>query len=480
MGNTTYITAIEISSSKISGTVGIETYNGIKILAAASTPVKNFISKGVVRNVDEASNAINYIINTLESSLDRVNIKRAYISLAGLSVKSIKSTVTRNFETFTKITPEIIAEMALDNDKTFQTPDGYTRVQVVNQEYKLDGKIDNNPVGAPTMQIEANYLNIVIKEQFLNQLNESFAQAEVEIADSFSAARMDADILLSKDARRNGCALVNIGADTTTIAIYKNDILRKLTVLPLGSHNITNDLCNEQISFDEAEEIKITRGYKSPNNEKEPIDADTVNNIINARMCEILQNIKYQVEESGELVNHLIFTGGGSKLKNLEMLFEEYLPNFQNEIIPEPRFNLDSGNGVNINGIFSTALYGLLKQGKENCCEEIKPAVYTPPVEQNIFTDEQLDEEETQREETEKTIPEISEEEKREQERERIRKEKEERKEKKRLEKERKKKEKGPGLFDFDNWFGKLKQGTKNLVGEITSDDGEESDDDDN
>ena len=63
---------------------------------------------------------------------------------------------------------------------------------------------------------------------------------------------------------------------------------------------------------------------------------------------------------------------------------------------------------------------------------------------------------------------------------ERIRKEKEERKEKKRLEKERKKKEKGPGLFDFDNWFGKLKQGTKNLVGEITSDDGEESDDDDN
>ena len=46
MGKTDYITAIEISSSKISGTVGVKTYEGIKILATASTPVSGFISKG--------------------------------------------------------------------------------------------------------------------------------------------------------------------------------------------------------------------------------------------------------------------------------------------------------------------------------------------------------------------------------------------------------------------------------------------------
>lgn len=478
MGNTTYITAIEISSSKISGTVGVETYSGIKILAAASTPVKNFVSKGVVRNVDETSKAINYIINTLESSLDKVAIKRAYVSLAGLTVQSIKSKVIRNFDTFTKITPEIIGDLALENDKTFQTPEGYTRVQVVNQEYKLDGKLDTNPVGAPTMQIEANYLNIVIKEQYLNQLIESFAQADIEIADSFSAARMDADILLSKDARRNGCALVNIGADTTTVAIYKNNILRKLTVLPLGSRNITMDLCAGQISFDEAEEIKITRGYKSASNEKEPVDTETVNNIINARMCEILQNAKYQIENSGELLNHIIFTGGGSKLKNLELLFEEYLPNYQSEIIPEPKFNLESNNGVNLNGIFSTALYGLLNQGKENCCEDIRPATYTQPIEPKmIFDDEDTPTVEIEAEVVEKE-PEISKEEARRQEKEARRQEKEE---KKRLEKERKekeKKEKGPGLFD--GWFGKFKQGTKSLIDEITSNDGEDYDDDEN
>ncbi|MBQ8336658.1 MAG: hypothetical protein IJY44_03920 [Bacteroidaceae bacterium] len=389
MGRTDYITAIEISSSKISGTVGVKTYEGIKILAAASMPVTGFVSKGVVRNVDETSNAINCIINSLESNLDNVEIKRAYVSLAGLTVCSIRSKVTREFESYTKITPEIINSMADENDSAFNAPEGYARVQTIGQEYRLDGKIDKNPVGAPTKLIESNYLNIVVKEQYLNQLNESFRQANIEIADSFCAARMDADIILSNDARRNGCALVNIGADTTTVAVYNNEMMRKLVVLPLGSGNVTMDLCSLQISRDEAEEIKITRGYKSQYADHPTIDGDTINNVINARMCEILQNVKYQIEESGENIGHITFTGGGSKLKNLNILFEEYLPNFKCDIISEPQFSLVSSSGVNINGIFSTALYSLLKLGNENCCEELKPAVQpAKPIEQTFFDEE--------------------------------------------------------------------------------------------
>ena len=395
MGNTYYIAAIELSSSKISGAVGIETHEGIRILATASTPVNGFIAKGVVRNVDETSNAINCIINNLEQKLDekyKVSIKRAYISFAGLTVHSIKSKVTRGFETYTKITPDIINDMARENDEMFDAPEGYIRVRSITQEYKIDGKIDNNPVGAPTMTIEGNYLNLVIKQQYFKQLEECFAQAKIEIADSFSAARMDADIMLSKDARRNGCALVNIGADTTTVSIYKNDLLRMLTVLPLGSANITKDICAEHISYDEAEEIKIIRGYKYPVDEKEPVDTKTLNNIIDARVNEILQNVKYQIEESGENIQHIVFTGGGSKLKNFNLLLDEYLPNYKSEIISEPQLNIVCDNGVNIHGVFTTSLYGLLKQGKDNCCEEENLIVQQQPVQTGmlLFEDEPI------------------------------------------------------------------------------------------
>ena len=396
MGNTCYIVAIELSSSKITGVVGVETTEGMRILATASVRVDGFISKGIVRNVDKASEAINDIINMLETDLHNatqkdITIKKAYISYAGLSVHSIKSKVTRDFGKYIKITQDIIDDMYCENKSTFQVPAGYKELQVDPQEYRLDGNVDYNPIGAPTQSIECNYLNIVMKEQFRTQLCDSFAQAGIEIEDGFCAAHFDADILLSKDQRRNGCALVNIGAETTTISIYSNDRPKMLTVLPLGSNNITRDLTAELISFEQAEEIKFIQGYKSTGNNCDGINCETVNNVIYARMGEILKNVRYQIEESGEIVNHVVFTGGGSKLKNLKELLEEFLPNFSTEIKPEPQFNLISESGVNVYGVITTALYGLLKQGKENCCEEIRPATYTKPVEQNIFSNEMFD-----------------------------------------------------------------------------------------
>ena len=375
MGNTCYIAAIELSSSKITGVVGIETTEGMRILATASVPVDGFISKGIVRNVDKTSGAINDIINMLETDLhnavqENISIKKAYVSFAGLSVHSIKSKVCRDFGKYVKITQEVIDEMECENLETFQTPNGYKRLQVDPLEYKLDGNVDYNPIGAYTQAIECNYLNIVLKEQFYTQLCDSFAQARIEIEDSFCAAHFDADILLSKDLRRNGCALVNIGAETTTISIYNNDKPKMLTVLPLGSNNITRDLTAELIPFAQAEETKFIRGYKSTGTENNEISNETVDKVIYARMGEILKNVLYQIEESGENIHHVVFTGGGSKLKNVKLLLEEFMPSYSTDIKPEPQFNLISESGVNVFGVITTALYGLLKQGKANCCEE--------------------------------------------------------------------------------------------------------------
>jgi hypothetical protein len=86
-------------------------------------------------------------------------------------------------------------------------------------------------------------------------------------------------------------------------------------------------------------------------------------------MSEILQNVKYQIEESGE-VNHIVFTGGGSRLNNLGMLLEEFLLNFSTEIRSEWQCDIQADRNVNAEGIVTTTLCGLLNMGKENCCEQ--------------------------------------------------------------------------------------------------------------
>lgn len=460
MGNTCYIVAIELSSSKITGVVGVETTEGMRILATASVRVDGFISKGIVRNVDKASEAINDIINRLETDLNKatgenIAIKKAYISFAGLSVHSIKSNVSRDFGKYIKITQEIITGMEEENSETFMAPDGYKKLQVNPQEYRLDGNIDHNPAGACTQTIECNYLNIVMKEQFYTQLCDCFAQASIEIEKSFCAAHFDADILLTKDQRRNGCALVNIGAETTTISIYNNDKPKMLTVLPLGGNNITRDLTAELISFAQAEEIKFIRGYKSTANYNDGVNNETVDKVIYARMGEILSNVRYQIEESGEMVHHIVFTGGGSKLKNIKELLDEFMPNFSTEIKPEPQFNLISESSVNVYETITTALYGLLKQGKANCCEETMTAAEKAAQENGVlfFPEEPTTQEEKlNSEEEQKKVKEEEERRKREEAAEKERKEKERQEKNKKPQGQKRNSILGP-LFDFAKTF---------------------------
>ena len=178
MANKNYIVALELGSSKASGAIAVENYEGTNIIAYASEPVNGFISKGVVRNIDETGKCLTSIINKLETQLVGANIGKAYIALSGLSLKSVKSTVRREFGEYTKITQEIIDSMALENDYTFTAPTDYQKVQVITQEYRMGGDTSLNPIGMSVKSIESNYLNIIIKEQYMRLLEESLKLAK--------------------------------------------------------------------------------------------------------------------------------------------------------------------------------------------------------------------------------------------------------------------------------------------------------------
>lgn len=371
MATNNYIVVIEIGSSKISCAVGIQTYSGINILAYASEPVNGFVSKGVVRNVDETGNCLNSLINRLEPSLENLTIEKAYVAFGGLSMHTRKSTVVHTFDEYTKVTQNVIDQMALENDQQFAVPDGYQRIMVLPLESRLNGETSLTPMGIPTRRIECNYQNILLREQYMKQLEESFAMSNICILDSYNAIILEANILLSDTERSSGAALVNIGAETTTVAIYTNNLLRKLVVIPIGSNNITRDLCAEQIPYKEAEQLKIFKGYNSTDDDNCIIETELVNQIISARMSEILLNVKHQIEETEHRVANIVFTGGGSKLKNIMQIIEECLPNFKTRMADEDSYSYNCVDELSLgSSAITPALYGILVNGKENCCNE--------------------------------------------------------------------------------------------------------------
>ncbi len=67
--------------------------------------------------------------------------------------------------------------------------------------------------------------------------------------------------LLSKKQKEIGVVLINIGAGTTSFAIFEEGVLLCARVLPIGSGHITSDLAiGLRTSVDVAEEIKLRHG----------------------------------------------------------------------------------------------------------------------------------------------------------------------------------------------------------------------------
>ena len=268
-------------------------------------------------------------------------------------------------------------------------------LDVAPQEYKIDNVLYVEPVGVTGRHVTGQFLNIVARASLKKNLEHSFEQAKVEIADDLLVAPIAlAKAVLTENEMRSGCALVDFGADTTTVLVYKNNILRYLSVLPLGGNNITRDITSLQMEEEDAEKLKLQYGdalYEEEDAETpaactledgRTFELAMLNNIIGARAEEILANVWNQIQLSGyekDIYSGVVFTGGCSNLKNLEAAFRKQS---KMEKVKTNRFIHATVHGMGDNlkkdGTQCTLL-ALLQAGKENCCKpEKKPILENP------------------------------------------------------------------------------------------------------
>ena len=456
MATTDFIAAIELSSSKISGIAGKKNSDGsIQVLAYAREDASSFIHKGVIYNIDKTAQALTSIINKLEGQLNN-SIAKVYVGIGGQSLRTVKNAVSRTLEEEDIISQELVDSIC---DENLEVPLADMSVlDVAPQEYKIDNNLQADPVGVAGQHITGQFLNIVARASLKKNLEHSFEQAKVEIADLLIAPIALANAVLTENEMRSGCALVDFGADTTTISVYKNNILRYLSVLPLGGNTITHDITSLQMEEQDAEKLKLQYGnalYEEEEDTETPavctlddgraIELATLNNIVEARTEEILANVWNQLQLSGyedKLFSGVVFTGGGANLKNIEDAFRKQS---KMEKIKTMRFVHNTIHGfsdvLSKDGMQNTLL-ALLAAGNENCClQETNPAGNPTPKPVDMFgNDEILKEQEAaaraakaQREKEEK-----------------------ERREKERQEKEERKRKKKEGPSWFEKTFNKL------------------------
>jgi len=382
-----FIVAIELGSSKITGIAGKKNLDGsIQVLACVKEESSACIRKGVVYNIDKTAQCLTSIVSRLEKQL-KTGITQVYVGVGGQSIRSIRNLISKDLPAETMVTQEMVIEL-MDANRNMKYPDQEILDAAV-QEYRIDSQYQLDPVGIQCSRIEGNFLNILQRKSFYKNLNKCFETADINVAEMYLAPLALADSVLTETEKRSGCALVDLGADTTTVSVYSKNILRHLAVIPLGANNITKDIASLQMEESDAEKMKLkyasayTENNDIDNSMKYSIDQDRhvemrkFVEIVEGRLEEIIANVWCQVPEDfcDKLLGGIILTGGGANLKNIEKAFQNYthidkirIAKFVTQTIVSNIADITAHDGK-----MNTVL-GLLAKGDINCAgNEIDP-----------------------------------------------------------------------------------------------------------
>lgn len=331
-----YIAALEIGSSHIRAAVGtVDDTGTLTLLAVEEEHAVDVVRYGIVQNVDEVSNRIKRLILRLENypSISPRKIKGLYISIGGRSTASTSREVVRQFDDVTDITAHIIDQMKEEAKANGLTE--RTVIDVLPKDFIVDNLECSNPVGTLGKYIKADINLITCRPKILRNLDIAITERQqLAVKDRFVRQLSIADLVLTGDEKQLGCMLVDFGAETTTVSIYRGGSLRYLSTIPLGSRNITRDVMMlNNITEERAEELKRALGdamNEEPNFRKSDFDGDAskVNSGIRARAGEIAVNILEQVKYAGyslpnDIAAGIVIVGAGAKLKGFVDLLAE-------------------------------------------------------------------------------------------------------------------------------------------------------------
>ena len=324
-----YIVALEIGSSKLVGAIAEKTSAGyLSVRHLQEEKHLNSVRYGLVQNVENIKNSINRILRNLEGMVDG-RITQVYMGVSGRSLHSIVSEVNRSVGSTEPITKELIDRII--HEATSTPIKNHDTVDIVPRAFYVDKVETPNPVGQFGSSIKIKVNLIVSKPALKLNLNRLMTFG-IPVKDYIVTPLAVGEQILSDSDRELGCMLVDMGAETTTVTIYKNKALIYLSTLPLGGRNLTTDIMiGLKVLEETAENVK-----KNINNPLDPSNVSDVTiegvgareaaNYISARTGEIIANINQQLADAGissDDIQSIVLIGGSAHLGGLQYKLEE-------------------------------------------------------------------------------------------------------------------------------------------------------------
>lgn len=341
MNKSEFIVGIDIGTTKIVAIAGrINEYGKVEVISMGKSDSLG-VKRGVVANIDKTVASIRKAVDQAVANAN-IEMNVAYVGIAGQHIKSLqhRGILVRD-DINTEISFDDIRKLKMDMHKLVLPP-GDRIIHVLPQEFIVDNEQGiKDPVGMAGIRLEANFHMITGQIAAAQNIHKCVTRSGVQVQDLILEPLASAEAVLSEEEMEAGVALVDIGGGTTDIAIFQDGIIRHTSVIPFGGDIITEDIKEGcMIMKPQAELLKKEFGSALPQKtqlkeivsiprlrgrDPREISLYSLAGIIEARMEEILKQVKFEIKSSGyenKLIAGIVLTGGGSKLKHIVQLTE--------------------------------------------------------------------------------------------------------------------------------------------------------------
>ena len=277
---------------------------------------------GYIQKPDEALSALKEALLEAEKA-SGIKIKKAALSISGITLGSETSSASVIISRADGEATRLDIEKAISESEDLIELKNKKILHTLPISYKLDNKeIYGRPEGMKGSKLEVRTAFVTCLAQHLDDLVDLVNEAGIEVTGVAAAPILVGNIMLTEKQRAVGCALVEIGTETVSIAVFENSALIALHVFPIGSMDITKDIAlGFKIPIEEAEGIKVGSIIN-------PYPKRRLDEIVEARLSDIFELVeKYlkKINRNQLLPAGIIFTGGGSHAGAIEDLAKKTL-----------------------------------------------------------------------------------------------------------------------------------------------------------
>jgi len=340
-----YIVGVDVGTASVRVVQAkVDQEQGSFNVIGASEVASTGLRRGVIVDIEEAVSSISSALEKVER-MTGVPVAKANVSVSGSHITSLASHGVIAVSRADGEISESDIIRCVDASQAISIPQNKEVIHVFPKTFSLDGQTGiKDPLGMTGIRLEVDTIIIQAGMPFVRNLTRAVLQAGLEVEDLVLAPAAAAEAVLTKRQKDLGVCLLDLGAGTTSLAVYEEGDLLHTAILPIGQSHITNDIAiGLRCLIETAEKVKLQYGHSSPKavDRTEEIDLSKFDStedqsttrqyvveIIEARLEEIFNMVNNELKKisrDGKLPSGIVLTGGGSKLPGVVEFSKKHL-----------------------------------------------------------------------------------------------------------------------------------------------------------